>query len=111
MPDVADAAVAQAALADALPFREFRDCLGCFGCPLMVNFPAGPFTMGVPPGEEEAESVLQQFRGFFGAAVAGDFRAGRDNRQISGDARGILKFPGRDEPPDGAVMLWDDKTG
>jgi formylglycine-generating enzyme required for sulfatase activity len=30
----------------------------------MVTIPAGRFTMGVPAGEEEAEGVLQHYRGF-----------------------------------------------
>ena len=41
--------------------REFRDCPNC---PVMLAIPAGGILMGAPPGEEEAEDVPAQYRGF-----------------------------------------------
>jgi formylglycine-generating enzyme required for sulfatase activity len=46
-------------LAQAQP-SEFRDCATC---PIMVNIPAGAFTMGTPAAEEEAEGVPMRARG------------------------------------------------
>ncbi len=46
--------------ADVQP-REFRDCPNC---PTMIANPAGGFLMGAPAGEEEAEGVPQQYRGW-----------------------------------------------
>lgn len=48
---------APAALA---PGAVFRDCADC---PEMVVIPAGQFTMGIAPGEEEREGLATEFRG------------------------------------------------
>jgi sulfatase modifying factor 1 len=48
------------ALSRTLAGHRFRDCPDC---PEMVVVPAGRFTMGAAPGEEEAESVSANFRG------------------------------------------------
>jgi len=53
-------AQAQSAAPIPAPGTVFRDCPDC---PEMVVIPAGSFTMGAAPGEEEAENFSQQERG------------------------------------------------
>ncbi len=42
-----------------VPSRAFKDCAEC---PEMVSIPAGRFVMGSAPGEEERETLPEQFR-------------------------------------------------
>ena len=59
--------------------RTFRDCAQC---PEMVELPAGAFTMGAAPGEEERENVPPPFRG----------RSGPQQRMTIGPSFALGKF-------------------
>ena len=49
-------AASQAAAAAQSTFKD------CADCPELVTIPAGRFDMGIAPGEEEREALLEEFR-------------------------------------------------
>jgi formylglycine-generating enzyme len=75
------------------PGAVFRDCPDC---PEMVVIPAGRFTMGVAPGEEELEGLSESFRGRseprrtveVASFAAGKFEVTRGQYRVFAEATG-----------------------
>ncbi len=95
------------ALAQSLPAvgSAFRDCSDC---PEMVVLPAGSFTMGAAPGEEEREGVPSQFRGWAQpqrrVTIARPFAIGRFEVTM-GEFAAFVHETGR-AIPDGCYRLY-----